>query len=108
MALIRYPATFPLALGERPVDLRAAVSDDRAAGPSGTFARYFLQARGDGVEWRDAADPPPADGAWHVLPNRAGVILAVPETGAQRPWLRATGPAAASVVISGANAPPEG
>ena len=104
MALIRYPATFEHDLTATPADLRALVSDNRTVdAAAGGFLRYFVQARGAGVEWADATAAPAAAGPWHTLPDGFGVILAVPEAGAQRPWLRATG-TGAKVVISGANA----
>jgi len=106
--LIRYLATKEITLTATPMDLRAAVSDaadeERV---SGDHLRYFAQAHGDGVEWSEAPTAPGADGAWHSLPDGAGVILAVPATGAQRPWFRST-EADTKIVVSGANAPAGG
>lgn len=104
MALIAFPPTIERDLTATPTDLRALVSDNRTTGAaSGTFMRYFVQARGDGVEWADARAAPAADGAWHSLPDGGAVILAIPEAGAQRPWFRSTA-TGARIVVSGANA----
>ena len=100
MALIPYPPTQRVVLSTSPLDLRARLSDDRT--PERGFLRFFVQAAGDGIEWADASTAPAAGGAWHRLPDEAGVILAIPEDGSQRPWFRATETGSA-IIVSGAN-----
>ena len=104
MALIPFISTQEFTLSATPLDLREALRDPTPARAAGSDPlRYFLQAAGGGVEWADATAAPAADGAWHSLPDGAGVILAIFDSGAIRPWFRGVG---AKITVSDANARP--
>ena len=100
MALNPRPPTFPVNLSATAEDLRAALPPLPAGAFGSDVTRIFMQASGGNVQWAEAAAAPSATGAWHALPDGAGLILDIFARGDVRPWVRAASAGATLIVTA--------